>query len=276
MDDDTDCDDEHATAYPGGSEVNWNSIDENCDGEDFDLDGCLARAMEATEAELNEGSPWAMPDFYNTYDLTVNVPVLGTQTLSGAGYGQVLNQLAFITARDATIVADGSYYEVYFETNLGYNEAAQPFTLEVGVSPSYWDFGFGGYTVGGIITGAIELVTDVPDDFDGSVQCLGYVNPLSSDFDGTVALMVSESTRTVSADAVLESNITDLTEGDAVLEGPGGGICGNEIIDVIAGYIGIGSTWTFLNQNLEQVGGRLVNTYETSLEANIEAECSGR
>ena len=42
----------------------------------------------------------------------------------------------------------------------------------------------------------------------------------------------------------------------------------------IAQYIGIGDTYTFLNQNLELVGDDLVESYTSTLEANIEAECS--
>jgi hypothetical protein len=273
--DNTDCDDTEASAYPGGVEVNWNDIDEDCDGADFDLAGCLDRAVAQTAVDLQDGSAWSVPDFYGTYDLTITLPVVGATTLTGAGFGEVTNQQANITSQSSSIYADGDDFAATFESSLGYNDSTSPFIMSVGIAPSYWTFGYAGITVGSIITAAINLVTTVPEGFDGSVDCAGSVAPKAADFDGTVALTVNASAETVTAEVNLTSNVTEFTEGDASLSSLSGGLCGNDIIDVIAGYIGIGSTYTFLNENLATVGDEMVNNYQNALEDNIFAECSG-
>jgi len=272
---DEDCDDTEASANPDGVELNWNGIDEDCDGEDFDLEGCLDRAVTATSAEMVGGSPWALEDFRGEYDL--DIAIAGFKyTLSGAGFGEVNDQLADITEQSSEILSTGGgAYSVEFETSIAYNSADEPFEVTVGIEESYWDFGVLGYTVGSVITSAIELVTDVPKDFDGTFTCYGYVDAIDADFDGSVTLFVSESAQTVDANIALESNVTDLTDGDAVLTDSKGGQCANDIIDTIAGYIGIGSTYKFLNENLEEVGTELLDSYNTRLTANIESECSG-
>ena len=76
------------------------------------------------------------------------------------------------------------------------------------------------------------------------------------------------------ADVALESNVTSFTEGDTTLTSIDGGQCSNEIITAIAGYMGIGDTYTFMNENLVQVGKQLVFEYETTLEENVAANCS--
>jgi hypothetical protein len=277
VDDNTDCDDGAATAYPGGIEQNWNGIDENCDGEDFDLEGCMARAVENTADTMSLGSPWAMADYRGEYDLDVTFPFIGLYTFTGAGFGEVNDQLGFITELSSGVYEETSEdtYAVAFETEIGYNDEDNPFELIVGISESYWTAGFGGITVGDLITPVITAVTTLPDDFDGTVTCSGYVPTVPSDFDGTLTLNINEGAASVTADVDLASNIEEFGAGDAVLEGPEGGICGNEIIDVIATYIGIGDTWVFLNENLDVVGAELVAEYETTLEAEIAAECSG-
>ena len=278
VDDDTDCDDTHASAHPGGIEQNWNGIDEDCDGEDFDLEGCMARAVQNTADAMGGGSPWAMDDFRGEYDLDVVIPVISyPYTFTGAGFGEVNNQLAFITEVSTGVYEETSEdtYAVAFETDIGYNEESQPFELIVGVSPSYWEAGAFGFTLGGIVTAGVELVTDVPEDFDGTVTCLGHVPTVASDFDGTLSLNINEAAGTVSATANLASNITEFGDSDAVMTSATGGLCGNAIIDVIAQYMGIGDTWVFLNDNLALVGESLVLEYESTLEAQIAAECSG-
>ena len=95
-----------------------------------------------------------------------------------------------------------------------------------------------------------------------------------SDFDGEIELNINESAQRVTAVVTLESNVTSFTDGDVTLTSLEGGQCANDIIDTIAQYIGIGDTYTFLNQNLELVGDELVESYTSTLEANIEAECS--
>ena len=98
VDNDLDCDDSEATANPDGVEINFNDIDEDCDGQDYLLEQCIEDAMRLTAREMeNNGNGVAVDDFYNTYDMTLDVPFVGTQTFSGVGFGQVQNQLALIT-----------------------------------------------------------------------------------------------------------------------------------------------------------------------------------
>ena len=59
------------------------------------------------------------------------------------------------------------------------------------------------------------------------------------------------------------------------LVGPGGGQCANDIADALMGYLGYGSTYTFLRQNLQNVGQELVAEYEETLQATIADRCSG-
>ena len=276
VDDGTDCDDTAASAHPGGVEQNWNGIDEDCDGEDFDLQGCMARAVQNTSATMTTGSPWALDDFRGEYDLSITIPIYGPATLTGAGFGEVNDQLAFITEVSTGIYEETSEdtYAVAFETEIGYNNTSDPFALVVGISADWWDWGYFGYTVGGIITGAIELVTTVPEGFDGTVTCYGYVDPIPSDFDGSLSLNINASAGTVTSTVDLASNVTTFGESDTTLASVSGGQCGNEIINTIAGYIGIGDTYRFLNDNLELVGESLVEEYAVTLEAEIAAECS--
>jgi hypothetical protein len=120
----------------------------------------------------------------------------------------------------------------------------------------------------------VDLVADIPEDWDGTVSCNGYVDPTPTDFDGTVRVNVNEATERVSATINLASNVTSFTDGDATLTNIDGGQCSIDIVNALAGYMGIGDTFTFLNQNLELVGEELVVGYATSLKENIESECS--
>ena len=146
--------------------------------------------------------------------------------------------------------------------------------MTVGVVPSYWTVGFGGTTLGDIMTYLVDLVADLPEDWDGTFSCYGYVDATPADFDGDMLLTIDEARGRVTADVTLESNVTSFTEGDTTLTNIDGGQCSNDIITAITGYMGIGDTYVFMNENLVQVGKELVFTYENTLEANVEASCS--
>lgn len=277
VDNDLDCDDSEATANPDGVEINFNDIDEDCDGQDYLLEQCIEDALRLTAREMeNNGNGVPVDDFYNTYDMTLDVPIVGTQTFSGVGFGQVENQLALITDDTYIITESGRDFIVSFETTLGYNTATEQFLMTVGVEESWWDFGAFGYTIGDLLTTAVDAVpgTTIPENWDGTVSCYGYVPATPADFDGMMELSIDENRGRVTASVALESNVTALNEGDAVLTNLEGGQCSNDIIDAIAGYMGIGNTYAFLDENLELVGKQLVFTYETTLESNIAEQCS--
>jgi hypothetical protein len=271
---DLDCDDDHATANPdGGPEINFNDIDEDCDGVDYSLATCLAEAMANTAAEMeNSGRGIEVLDFYNTYDLTTTWPL--TYTFANAGYGEVTNQVAYIRDLGYLLNESGRDYDVSFETDLQYNDAAKQFIMTVGVVPSYWTAGAFGYTLGDIMTYLVDLVADLPEDWDGTFACYGYVDATPADFDGDMVLTIDENRGRVTADVSLESNVTSFTEGDTTLTNIDGDQCSNDIITAITGYMGIGDTYVFMNENLVQVGKELVFTYENTLEDNVAASCS--
>ncbi len=273
VDNGDDCDDDHSTANPDGTEVNWNGIDEDCDGEDYNLNTCLNQAMDDAAAEMAAMTPMALPDFQGGYPFTI----YGV-TIPNAGIGQVYDQLALIADRGTVLSREsGNTYSAAFETTLGYNTEAEPFRLVVGINPTYYTYNlpFGLGSLGSIVEGVLSSLYTLPEGFDGTVTCLGYVDPFYSDFDGSVVLTVSESTAQVTAEIAFESSVVGLTEGDVNLVGPGGGQCANDIADALMGYLGYGSTYTFLRQNLQNVGQELVTEYEETLQATIADRCSG-
>jgi hypothetical protein len=72
----TDCDDTSASAYPGGEEISWNDVDEDCDGYDIDFAECVDDTIEDSIDYL---TGWA----YTVSDMegTVTDPFLGIFTI---------------------------------------------------------------------------------------------------------------------------------------------------------------------------------------------------
>lgn len=60
-----DCDDTSAAAHPGGSEISWNGVDEDCDGYDLDFLECAEDSIEET-VDLISSYEWTVSDTAGT------------------------------------------------------------------------------------------------------------------------------------------------------------------------------------------------------------------
>ncbi len=243
-----DCDDTEVTANPRGTEINWNDIDENCDGLDYDLDACVAAAVDSASDYMTDGY-WSVPDYTGTY----KDPVIGTFDIAD---WQIANQWLYLTEVGTTYnvsATDDETFNVYFDTLLGMNDSFDGFWIDVSTS---W---------------LAELA-----GINYDAYCDGYVAPGAADFDGTFALQVNATTKVVTGTATLNYTRATLTQSDVVMTDPlTGGLCDIAIFDLVMDYAGFGDTLGIVDDAMENTATLLVSEYENQLEAAIQAECSG-
>ena len=240
-----DCDDDASTANPDGVEVDWNGIDENCDGRDVNLDACVNAAVDDTAAYMADF--WIVPDYTGQY----YDPVLGAFAIAD---WSMANQWLYIidNANAATATEDATSFTVNFDALMGMNSSSDGFWVDVSTSTVAEFFGI---------------------DYD--MYCDGYVTETVTDVDGTLALTVNDTAQTVSGASSLTYTRATLTQSDVIMTDPfTGGVCDIYIFDLVADYAGYGDTLGIIDDSMETTAALLVTTYESVLEANIDIHCS--
>ena len=113
-----DCDDDHSTAYPGGTEISWNDIDEDCDGLDYTLDSCVEEAINMTAEEMTS-TYWAIDEYEGTYYETVTG--LGLPVANWLIDNQYIYLVETSTTFDAS---DNAIYSLNFQVDVGMNDSS--------------------------------------------------------------------------------------------------------------------------------------------------------
>jgi hypothetical protein len=260
---DDDCDDDHDTAYPGGTEVSWNDIDEDCDGVDFEVDTCVSQGINAASEEMTSGV-WSIEPYEGTYRETItgfNLPI-ANWTIS--------NQYLSLT-------------EVNTEHSVNDTDELD-FTVRFNVNASMNDSSYTGYYYKGDYGALIEgpFWIDVQMDsiysylgLDYATYCDAWVDPVAQGFTGSLSLSVNVANQRVTGDAQLSSIFSPLTANDVnTISVSGSSDCQLSYIDLVIDQLGYGDTLGILDETFEVTLASLEETYEDVLERKITAFCS--
>ncbi len=257
-----DCDDTEYSANPDGTEINWNGIDEDCDGSDVDTDACVAEAINATSEEMTEAL-WVIEPYNGTYYETIT-----GFSLAVADW-QIANQYLYMseTSTSASQV-DTLSYDTTFDVDVGMNDSAY--------SGAYFYDDDGDLYLEGPFFIDVEL--DELYEYLGlefTTYCDAWVTPVGHSFLGSLDLTINETSQTVSGDAQLESNRTALSASDIQSQSvTGEAVCQITVIDAIIDQLGYGDTLGILDETFETTLTGLETTYEDTLETNIDLYCS--
>ena len=195
-----DCDDLEYDAKPGGFEINWDGVDQNCDGKDYDLSTCMEAAVAATSAEM-EGV-YSVPDYSESFFLVMDL-TLQQQELSV----RENSSTAIVSTQDA------DSYNVEFNTFIAYNSQDWPFWFDM--EP-----------------GTLAAAAGIED----RVYCDGWVNEKPAGFAGTLEAFVNPTAKSVSAEVNLVPTTPPITESDVNLVSLDGGLCTTQVIDIALGF----------------------------------------
>lgn len=260
---DEDCDDDHDTAYPGGAEVDWNGIDENCDGLDYDAEACVEAAVNAT-SEAMTSNIWAISPYAGTY----------YETLTGfslpVAQWSISNQYLYLLERKTSLKmvdGDSESYTLTFDVQVGMN-----------------DNGYTGYyfktEYGSVIEGPFWIDVEMDSIYsyvglDYATYCDAWVDPVDQGFTGSLELSVDRSSQTVSGEAQLSSTYKALTAANVnTISVSGESECQLTYIDLVIDQLGYGDTLGILDDTFETTLVELEGTFEDVLEENIAVYCS--
>jgi hypothetical protein len=256
-----DCDDDHDTAYPGGTEISWNDIDEDCDGLDYTLDACIEDAINDTSEAMTSGY-WAIDEYEGTY----------TETITGFGLPVanwiIDNQYLYLTeiSTSAKVSDDGSY-AVEFEVDVGMNDSSYSGSIFEADGDTYYEGPFW-----------IDMQMDSIYSYLGlnyATYCNAWVDPVEQAFSGSLNVTVDLDDQTVSGDAQLSATLTALAASDVNTSSMSGEAeCQITYIDMVIDQLGYGDTLGILDETFETTLTSLVATYEDALESNIAESCS--
>ena len=260
---DEDCDDEHDTAYPGGTEISWNGIDEDCDGLDYTIDGCVEDAVNLTSEEMT-ASYWAIDEYEGTY----------YETITGFGLPVanwiIDNQYLYLTEVATSLEAsDDGNYAVDFEVQVGMNDSASTGKSFTADGDTFYEGPFW-----------IDLQMDSIYSYlglDYATYCNAWVDPVDQGFSGSLSVTVDLDEQSVAGDAQLSATLTPLTASDVnTISVSGEAACQITYIDLVIDQLGYGDTLGILDDTFETTLTSLVATYEDVLESNIAESCSGQ
>ena len=256
-----DCDDDHDTAYPGGTEISWNGIDEDCDGLDYTIDGCIEEAINLTSEEMTS-SYWAIDEYEGTY----------SETITGFGLPVanwiIDNQYLYLTEVSTSFeVSDDGSYAVDFQVEVGMNDSAYTGKYFKVDSDVFYEGPFW-----------IDLEMDSIYSYlglDYATYCNAWVDPVEQGFSGSLSVTVDLDDKAVSGDAQLSATLNALTADDVnTISVDGKAQCQITYIDMAIDQLGYGDTLGILDETFETTLTDLVATYEDVLESNIAESCS--
>ena len=258
-----DCDDDHSTAYPGGTEISWNDIDEDCDGLDYTLDSCVEEAINMTAEEMTS-TYWAIDEYEGTYYETVTG--LGLPVANWLIDNQYIYLVETSTTFDAS---DNASYSLNFQVDVGMNDSSY--------SGKIFKAGEEIFDEGPFL---IEVAMDSVYSYLGlsyATYCNAWVDPVEQGFSGSLALTVDIDEQTVIGDAQLSATLSPLTAADVnTISVDGKSECQITYIDMVIDQLGYGDTLGILDDTFETTLTSLVATYEDVLESNIDAACSAQ
>ena len=257
-----DCDDGERTANPDGVEVNWNGIDEDCDGLDVDTTDCIQTAINETAATMT-GGLWAVAPFNGTY----------YETITGFGLPvadwSISNQYLSMTETLTAAVPPDDGYAVDFRVEVAMNDSAYTGGYFYSGSDFYYEGPFW------LDVELDSLYSYLGLDYD--TICDAWVDPTPQAFTGTVIPSVDAARREVTADAQLAVTLTPLTADDVNYQNPtdGAGVCQWNVIDTVVQQLGYGDPSAILDESFATTLTSLESLYESELEANVALYCSG-
>jgi hypothetical protein len=170
-----DCDDDERTANPDGVEMNWNGIDEDCDGLDVDTTDCIQQAINETATTMTSGA-WAVEPYSGTwYDSFTGVLPIADWSLSN----QYLAMTETLTA--AVPTEDG--YAVDFRVDVAMNDSAYT-GYAFASGSSVYDEGPFWFDV------ELDSLATSLTGFEYDSLCDAWVDPTPQAFTGTLILSV--------------------------------------------------------------------------------------
>jgi hypothetical protein len=123
VDNDDDCDDTDSLVRPGGNEISWNGVDEDCDGVDFNGMSCAEDAAEDALAYISYYA-WSVAD--STGNMTLASWAITNQTLFvDYDAGQAVN-----VERDGE---SSTELAISMDTYIAMNQSSDPFYLDFNV-----------------------------------------------------------------------------------------------------------------------------------------------
>ncbi len=123
--DSTDCDDDEKSAHPGGTETDWDGIDQDCDGIDLNTEACVLTS-------IDDATDWVSYWAYSVSD--VSKSYLGIYTVDLYHQTLYVDADSYTATKDAE---DSKAFTTEIDTLQALNTEANPFWLDVSLFNEY-------------------------------------------------------------------------------------------------------------------------------------------